>query len=129
MFSRSYILVNLLKTEVHIAIRKNIILKQSFLILNIVFLFFNVNEHPVVPIVKLARVESRVEHLHLLYLHWSTYVIIPTVLILLLITGLILLLEIFPVTCVLLSVYLYGWSNWNVSLVHLTITNVSGDHM
>ena len=45
-------------------------------------------------------------------------------------TSLIFLsLEIFSVTCILLSVCLYGWSNSNVFLIHLPIRTVSGDHM
>ena len=68
----------LLKTKVLLAIRKKFILKVSFLILNTILHFLNVNEHLAVPFVELKRSGSHVGHLHFFCLHWITCLSIST---------------------------------------------------
>ena len=80
----------LLKIEIlNIAIRKKIIFKLSFLILNTVFV--NVNKHLAIPFVKLAKGWSRVCHLCFFCLYRITGLSIPT-------------LEVFLATCILIFV-------------------------
>ena len=81
-------------------------------------IFFNVNEHLAVSSVILVRGGSHVGHLCLFCLHWFTPLSIPSH------KGLI-----FPVSYILLSTCLYGWSNSNISLIHLTMRTVSEDHI
>ena len=77
-----------------------------------------------VPFVELARDGSRVDYLPFplftlvdLPEHFHSHI------------GFILMLEIFNATYILLSICLYGWSNSNVSLIHLTIRIISGVHL
>ena len=80
----------LLKIEIlNIAIRKKIIFKLSFLILNTVFV--NVNKHLAIPFVKLAKGWSRVCHLCFFCLYRITGLSIRT-------------LEVFLATCILIFV-------------------------
>ena len=99
----------LLKIEIlNIAIRKKIIFKLSFLILNIIFV--NVNKHLAIPFVKLAKGWSRVCHLCFFCLYGITGLSIPTL------------------PCYLhFDFCLYCWSISNLLLIHLTIRTVLGD--
>ena len=79
------------------------------------------------PFSKLVRGMSCMSYLCFFCLHWITCQSIPTFTQ----AWSYLLLKIFHTTCFLLSVYLYDWSNPNMSLTHLTrtIRTISGDYM
>ena len=108
----SYILVNWLKHIFYIAIERRLLLNDIFLF----WTLFNDNEYLAVPFVKLARGRSRVGHLLFFYLYRITCLrflqwhklnlTLPSA---------------YLLPSILLSACFYGWSDSNVTLIHLTI--------
>ena len=108
-----------------ITISNKIIPKLSFLILNIAYFLMLMNNWQ--PFSKLVRGMSCVSYLCFFCLHTINCQSIPTFTQ----AWSYLVLKIFHTTCIWLSVYLYDWSNPNMSLTHLTrtIRTISGDCM